>query len=313
LVAVGLVLFVRRAIDLAQAELRARLADAAARAERAGRLMERSGGNLRGARASGGDARTTLEASPRIDAASGEVTAEAAKIERQVDEAGVALGDILCAMADLTGRADDRSAHVTETAAAIEQMDATLRTISDIAGKKLEAALGLFERAKEGQQAMDESVDAIEKLKSYIDGVVGTTGVIEGIAGQTNLLAMNAAIEAAHAGDAGRGFSVVSDEVRKLAETSSASAREISGNLAKLVDDIKGTGGAIRGSGEAFRRIETEIVGVVEAMDEIARGMKEASIIAGAGGIRGAMENIRTRSDALVAQAEGIDAELRGL
>jgi methyl-accepting chemotaxis protein len=89
---------------------------------------------------------------------------------------------------------------------------------------------------------------------------------------------MNAAIEAAHAGDAGRGFSVVADEVRKLAETSSENAHAISGNMARLVGDIKNPGNLIKTSGESFKLIETKIGGVVQALEEIGHGMKETSI-----------------------------------
>ncbi len=275
---IALSFFIRRVSDMMLEKVNAQLKESQQKAEKGMALMERSSANIQELRSFGTEAQTTLEASQNIEGISTSMMSDVENVKRQLEASNMAMDSILAAMAALNAKSDDQSAHVAETVASIEEMSANIRTITDITAKKRDAAISLLERAKEGERAMEESIGAFEKLKSYIDGILETTGVIQGIAGQTNLLAMNAAIEAAHAGDSGRGFSVVADEVRKLAETSSTSAKEISDNLAKLVEDIKGTGTVIRSSGDAFKRIETEIQDVVKAMEEIGEGMKETTI-----------------------------------
>jgi methyl-accepting chemotaxis protein len=88
--------------------------------------------------------------------------------------------------------------------------------------------------------------------------------LINGIASQTNLLAMNAAIEAAHAGEYGKGFSVVADEIRKLAEASAANSKAIKTNLAAIIAGIKNANEASARSSESFATVQREI-GAVSA------------------------------------------------
>ncbi|HUW71287.1 MAG TPA: methyl-accepting chemotaxis protein [bacterium] len=226
----------------------------------------------------GKDALTTLGASKMIEGTSVAMQDEVKAVESQALASKDALDEILVSISELTDRAENQSAHVAETVASIEEMNANIQNITSISEKKRSIAINLLEQAKDGEQSMDKAISAFDNLSKYVDGILETTSVIQSIAGQTNLLAMNAAIEAAHAGDAGRGFSVVADEIRKLSETSSDNARGISANLTRLVQDIGSTGEVIKASGVAFRSIETEIGGVVLALEEISNGMKETSI-----------------------------------
>ncbi len=275
---IAVTLFIRRIFDSMMQEVQHQLDAVQKRAEKAKSLMESSQVYLLQVQNFGKDAQKTLGASKAIEGTSDAMMDEVRSVESQTLESKAALDEILASISELTDQAESQSAHVAETVASIEQMNANVQNITSISEKKRNTALNLLEQAKDGEQSMDKAISAFDNLSKYVDAILETTSVIQGIAEQTNLLAMNAAIEAAHAGDAGRGFSVVADEIRKLSETSSDNARGISANLTRLVQDIGSTGDVIKASGVAFRLIETEIGGVVQALEEISNGMKETSI-----------------------------------
>jgi methyl-accepting chemotaxis protein len=116
--------------------------------------------------------------------------------------------------------------------------------------------------------------------------------VINGIAGSTNLLSMNAAIEAAHAGDAGRGFAVVADEIRKLADTSGKNAKEIGRQLKEVIAVITSAAEQSGRTRDSFVEIQTEIAGAMDAFQEITNATGEL-----AEGGKQILEALQTLSD----------------
>ena len=130
-----------------------------------------------------------------------------------------------------------------------------------------EASIG-----KVKQSAVDSSV---REIASQSELLMEANEVIAGIASQTNLLAMNAAIEAAHAGEAGKGFSVVADEIRRLSETSAEQSRSIGAELGKISETIAEVVETSRESETVFASITSEIDTTDILVKQIERAMAE--------------------------------------
>lgn len=173
---------------------------------------------------------------------------------------------------------ESQSAGVTEATSAIEEMIANIRNVTAITEGKQRAASQLAETTEQGGVAVVETNRIVGEIATYAEGIRDAIDVINGISSQTNLLAMNAAIEAAHAGEAGRGFAVVADEIRKLAETSGENARSIGEMLGNITDRITTANTSSERSTESFHRIRDEIESFTGSFEEITASMREMSI-----------------------------------
>jgi methyl-accepting chemotaxis protein len=175
----------------------------------------------------------------------------------------------------LSHQIEGQSASVTESSAAIQQMVSNINSIStnlDRAGGGFETLLGA---SNNGRDSMQNVIELVKDVSSQSEHLLETNEIINSIASQTNLLAMNAAIEAAHAGEAGKGFSVVSDEIRKLAESSSEQSKVIEAELKKVVTTISTIVDASAKADEAFGTVATQIKEANGLIQEIRMAMKE--------------------------------------
>ncbi|OHD05789.1 MAG: hypothetical protein A2086_07940 [Spirochaetes bacterium GWD1_27_9] len=173
---------------------------------------------------------------------------------------------------------EDQSSAVNQSSAAIEQMIASINNIEIVTEDKKNLTDSLANLAKSGEKGMLNTVASIEEISRSTEVIFEMIKVINNVAEQTNLLAMNAAIEAAHAGEFGKGFSVVAGEIRKLAETTASNAKSISTSLKSITDKIKNTSNTTRETGSTISKIIGGITEVSNSMNEMLSGMKEISI-----------------------------------
>ncbi len=192
-----------------------------------------------------------------------------------VEESSGAVQQIAKNIESLDRLITDQAASVTQASASIEEMVGNIASISSSMGLMSGQFGDLLRSVDDGEKTQVKSRDRILQISERSASLLEANKVIAAIASQTNLLAMNAAIEAAHAGEAGQGFSVVADEIRRLAETSAKQSRAIKADLAEVQAAIQDVVDSSAESSESFSGI-AERIGETDALvKEVGRAMDE--------------------------------------
>jgi methyl-accepting chemotaxis protein len=204
-------------------------------------------------------------------------------------ETAAAINEITANIQSVKGRVINQSASVTETNATMEQVIANINklnghiekmatNVTSVTNTLLNNAGNvktLQEASEVGKTGLQEVVVDIQEISRESEGLLEINSVMENIASQTNLLSMNAAIEAAHAGEAGKGFAVVADEIRKLAENSSEQSKTIGNVLKKIKESIDKITKSTETVTTRFESIDSGVKTVADMEGNILNAMEE--------------------------------------
>ena len=147
------------------------------------------------------------------------------QVRTAADSIAIGSSEIASGNVDLSSRTEQQASSLQETAASMEQLTSTVKQNAENAQQASSLSANASEVAGRGNQVVGQVVDTMSEISTRSTQIADITGIIEGIAFQTNILALNAAVEAARAGEQGRGFAVVASEVRSLAQRSSSAAK----------------------------------------------------------------------------------------
>ena len=195
-----------------------------------------------------------------------------------VSETHATMEQVVANINKLNGHVENQSANITQASSAIEQMVANTRSVTDTLVKNDKNVKTLMEASEVGRNGLQGVAADIQEIARESEGLMEINSVMESIASQTNLLSMNAAIEAAHAGDSGRGFAVVADEIRKLAESSSEQSKIIGMVLKKIKESIDKITSSTHNVMDRFEAIDTSVKTVAEQEANIRNSMEEQGV-----------------------------------
>jgi methyl-accepting chemotaxis protein len=213
------------------------------------------------------------EITANIQSIKGRVINQAAS----VTETNATMEQITVNIEKLNRHVDRQSDSVAQSSSAIEEMLANIQSVSHTLTKNSENVKGLMEASDVGRSGLQEVATDIQEIARESEGLLEINAVMENIASQTNLLSMNAAIEAAHAGEAGKGFAVVADEIRKLAENSGEQSKTISTVLKKIKDSIDKITRSTNSVLNKFEAIDGGVKTVSDQEENIRNAMEEQS------------------------------------
>ncbi len=230
-----------------------------------------------------------------------EINANIDSVKQQIINQSAGVTEISSTIEEISRNIDSLNALIDRqgsslegSSASIEEMVANIQSVSRNVDSNLSQVQGLQRESEKGYGQLQEVTRVIQEVAQQSDGLLDANKVIQNISAKTNLLAMNAAIEAAHAGNAGRGFAVVADEIRKLAETSGAQSKTITQVLKSLKSLIDSVVHQVMEAGNSFETVRLSVHDVTRRQEEIRSSMEEQS--SGSEQVLSSLEDLRNIS-----------------
>ncbi|WP_333708033.1 methyl-accepting chemotaxis protein [Tepidimonas ignava] len=228
------------------------------------------------------------------------------------DSIASAASQVASGVLDLSQRTEQQASSLQETASATEELNSAVRLNADHARAADDMAEKASQVAERGGSVVAQVVQTMNDINASSQRIANIIRVIDGIAFQTNILALNAALEAARAGEAGRGFAVVAGEVRQLAQRSAEAAREIKALIEESVNKVGSGTQQVDAAGATMGEIVQSIERVTELMRQIATSTAEqAEGLAQINQAVATMDGVTQQNAALVEQASAAAAALR--
>lgn len=211
----------------------------------------------------------------------------------------------------LSAQIHDQNNDLSQSSAAVEEMISNIKSITENIDKFGNSFNQLSSDSEDGKNKIENVINLIESVSAESKKLLDTNKVIEDVAQQTNLLAMNAAIEAAHAGEAGKGFAVVAEEIRKLSESTTKQSHYIKQTLSSVIENINEVTNAATSAGLTFGEIVNQISSDDSLITEIRSSMEAQSI--GSKQIVDALGNIKETTHTIIENSKQMNSGIENV
>lgn len=247
-----------------------------------------------------------------------EISQRIAGLDERITESSATVEQIEGNISELNRQIENQGSAVEESTASVNEMVASLKSVAYITLAKREATVNLVDTTRRGGEKVAHMKQVVGDIHGSVGQITEMVSLINDIASQTDLLSMNAAIEAAHAGDAGRGFAVVAEEIRKLSESTGENAKAINDVLLSIGGQAREASLGSQEADKAFGEINQEVLSVSQALAEINASTEELSV--GGEQILEAMHllqdvssRVRESSEEMGRGAQGMGAAMKGV